>query len=240
MHILCIFPSFRQGDFVEKARAPLVGYHFLYSHDLYVWLRGDIVRSNETLFSLRGHSSLLGVTGLRGWPPALFLFTSTILTPRWREGLLKEKYLAWQHKTMSPIRTYTFQPQVYEVNVNISLPLISLFLKLTIYTIVPLPFQNTAHSFLRSVLSSPFMLIKIPLQVTLMALKKGQTVLHHLMVLHCLVGSMKPGWLLSFCIFAYLTIMRFAVLLFTRGLPWSNLTGVSLLCSSYRFASWSC
>ena len=126
MHILCIFPFFRQGDFVEKARAPLVGYHFLYSHDLYVWLRGDIVRSNETLFSLRGHSSLLEVTGLRGWPPALFLFTSTILTPRWREGLLKEKYLAWQHKTMSPIRTYTFQPQVYEVNVNISLPLISL------------------------------------------------------------------------------------------------------------------
>lgn len=47
------------------------------------------------------------------------------------------------------------------------------------YTIVPLPFQNTAHSFLRSMLSSPFILIKIPLQVTLMVLKKGQTVLHH-------------------------------------------------------------
>ena len=27
---------------------------------------------------------------------------------------------------MSPIRTYTFQPQVYEVNVHISLPLMSL------------------------------------------------------------------------------------------------------------------
>lgn len=54
-----------------------------------------------------------------------------------------------------------------------------MFLKLTIYTIVPLPFQNTAHFFLRSMLSSPFILIKIPLQVTLMVLKKGQTVLHH-------------------------------------------------------------
>ena len=54
-----------------------------------------------------------------------------------------------------------------------------MFLKLTIYTIVSLPFQNTAHSFLRSMLSSPFILIKIPLQVTLMVLKKGQTVLHH-------------------------------------------------------------
>ena len=114
MHILFIFPFFQQGDFVEKARAPLVGYHFLYPHDLYVWLRGDIVRSNKTLFSLRGHSSLLEVTGLRGWPP------------EWREGLLKEKYLAWQHKTMSPIRTCTFQPQVYEVKVHISLPLMSL------------------------------------------------------------------------------------------------------------------
>lgn len=68
-----------------------------------------------------------------------------------------------------------------------------MLLKLTTYTIVPLPFQNTAHSFLRSMLSSPFILIKIPLQATLMALKKGQTVLHHLMVLHCLVGSMEPG-----------------------------------------------
>lgn len=54
-----------------------------------------------------------------------------------------------------------------------------MFLKLTIYTIVPFPFQNIAHSFLRSMLSSPFILIKIPLQVTLMVLKKGQTVLHH-------------------------------------------------------------
>lgn len=36
MHILCVYPFFRQGDFVEKARAPLVGYHFLYPHDLYV------------------------------------------------------------------------------------------------------------------------------------------------------------------------------------------------------------
>ena len=54
-----------------------------------------------------------------------------------------------------------------------------MFLKLTMYTIVPHPFQNTAHSFLRSMLSSPFILIKIPLQVTLMVLKKGQTVLHH-------------------------------------------------------------
>ena len=31
-----------QGEFVEQSRVSSVDYHFLYSHDLNVWLRGDI------------------------------------------------------------------------------------------------------------------------------------------------------------------------------------------------------
>ena len=91
MHILCIFPFFQQGDFVEKARAPLVGYHFLYSHDLYVWLRGDTVRSNKTLFSLRGHSSLLEVTGLRGQPPAFCFVYQYHFDPWVKRGTIERK-----------------------------------------------------------------------------------------------------------------------------------------------------
>ena len=33
-----------KGEFVEKSEAALIGDHFLYSHDLNVWFRGDIVR----------------------------------------------------------------------------------------------------------------------------------------------------------------------------------------------------
>ena len=43
-----------QGEFVEQSRVPLVGDHFLYSRDLNVWFRGDIVRRNSTLVTLRG------------------------------------------------------------------------------------------------------------------------------------------------------------------------------------------
>ena len=35
-----------KGEFVEKSEAALIGDHFLYSHDLNVWFRADIVRRN--------------------------------------------------------------------------------------------------------------------------------------------------------------------------------------------------
>ena len=38
-----------QEEFISQSRASLVGDHFLYSHDLYVWFRGDIVRRNQML-----------------------------------------------------------------------------------------------------------------------------------------------------------------------------------------------
>ena len=40
------FLGFWQGEFVQQLRASLVGDHLLYSHDLNVWFRGDIVRRN--------------------------------------------------------------------------------------------------------------------------------------------------------------------------------------------------
>ena len=35
-----------QGEFVYQSKASFVGDHFLYSHDLNMWFRGDIVRRN--------------------------------------------------------------------------------------------------------------------------------------------------------------------------------------------------
>ena len=35
-----------QGEFVYQSKASFIGDHFLYSHDLNVWFRGDIVRRN--------------------------------------------------------------------------------------------------------------------------------------------------------------------------------------------------
>ena len=40
------FVGFWQGEFVQQLRASLVGDQLLYSHDLNVWFRGDIVRRN--------------------------------------------------------------------------------------------------------------------------------------------------------------------------------------------------
>ena len=48
------FQSCQQGKFVWQSRASLVGDLFLYSHDLNVWFRGDIVRRNWMLVTLRG------------------------------------------------------------------------------------------------------------------------------------------------------------------------------------------
>ena len=40
------FVAFWQGEFVQQSRASLVGDHLLYSYDLSIWFRGDIVRRN--------------------------------------------------------------------------------------------------------------------------------------------------------------------------------------------------
>ena len=40
------FPKYRQGEFVYRSKAFFVGDHFLYSHDLNVWFRGNNVGRN--------------------------------------------------------------------------------------------------------------------------------------------------------------------------------------------------
>ena len=42
-----------QGEFVQQSRASLVGDHFLYSHDLDVWFRADVVWRNWMFVTLR-------------------------------------------------------------------------------------------------------------------------------------------------------------------------------------------
>ena len=42
-----------QGDFVHQSKASLVGDHFLYSHDLNMWFRADIVGRNQMFVTLR-------------------------------------------------------------------------------------------------------------------------------------------------------------------------------------------
>ena len=43
-----------QGEFLYQLRASLGGDHLFYSHNLNVWFRGDIVRRNKILVTLRG------------------------------------------------------------------------------------------------------------------------------------------------------------------------------------------
>ena len=50
------FLRFWQGELVWHLWASWVGDHFLYSRDLHVWLRGDIVRRNWMLVILRSPS----------------------------------------------------------------------------------------------------------------------------------------------------------------------------------------
>ena len=40
------FPRCWQREFVKQSRASSVGDHLVYSHDPYVWFKGDIVRRN--------------------------------------------------------------------------------------------------------------------------------------------------------------------------------------------------
>ena len=47
------FLRYWQGEFVYQSKASSVGDHFLYSNDLYVWFRGDILRRNLMLVTLR-------------------------------------------------------------------------------------------------------------------------------------------------------------------------------------------
>ena len=43
-----------QGEFVYWSKASFVDNHFLHSHNLNVWFRGDVVRRNLMLVTLRG------------------------------------------------------------------------------------------------------------------------------------------------------------------------------------------
>ena len=58
MHILYSvlykFPNCWQGEFVQQSRASLVGEHFLYSCDLNVQFREDIIRKNQMLATIKG------------------------------------------------------------------------------------------------------------------------------------------------------------------------------------------
>ena len=40
------FQRYWQGEFIKQSRASFVGDNFLYSPDLEVWFRGDMVRRN--------------------------------------------------------------------------------------------------------------------------------------------------------------------------------------------------
>lgn len=48
------FLGYWHGEFFDQPKAFLIGDHFLYSHDLNVWFRGDAARRNYTLVTLRG------------------------------------------------------------------------------------------------------------------------------------------------------------------------------------------
>ena len=57
MHILHpdlhTFPEVLTGEFVDQSKASFTGDHFLYSHDLNVLFRDDIVGRNLMLVTLR-------------------------------------------------------------------------------------------------------------------------------------------------------------------------------------------
>ena len=50
-----------QGEFVWQSGASHIGGHFLYSHDLYIWCKGDTVRRNEKPVTLRGKGNKLKI-----------------------------------------------------------------------------------------------------------------------------------------------------------------------------------
>ena len=52
--VLYTFPYVLNGEFVEQSRVSSVVGHFLYSIDLNVSFRGDIVRRNRMLVNHRG------------------------------------------------------------------------------------------------------------------------------------------------------------------------------------------
>ena len=48
------FKRYWLGEFVKKSGTSQIGDHFRYSHDLNMWFRGDIVRRNKMLVTLKG------------------------------------------------------------------------------------------------------------------------------------------------------------------------------------------
>lgn len=96
---------------------------------------------------------------------------------------------------MSPIRTYTFQPQVYEVNVHMSLPLISLLQNVPKTNHLHnrfAPFSKYCSFFLKEYALFSLYSHKNPFAGHFDGTKKKDRQ-YCIMVLYCLVGSMKPG-----------------------------------------------
>ena len=120
------FLSCWQGEFVWQSRASLVGDHFVYSCDLHVWFRGDIVGRNKTLVTLRGKkvnekSILLSIGHFK--LTELFLFLSSAYDQT--VNILSRKYgledcTSWQHTTavfapflLEQIRNITITHEIY-------------------------------------------------------------------------------------------------------------------------------
>ena len=57
-----------QGEFYWQSGASQIGDHFLYSHDLNVWFKGEIVKRNQKPVTLRGKGLVLVWEGLRVSP----------------------------------------------------------------------------------------------------------------------------------------------------------------------------
>ena len=53
-----------QGEFVYQSKAYFIGNHFLYFHDLNMWLTGDIVGRNLMLVTLRGQRVELSLNSM--------------------------------------------------------------------------------------------------------------------------------------------------------------------------------
>ena len=103
--VLYIFPKLLTRRICLAKLASLVGGHFVYSCDLNVWFRADIVGRNKTLVTLRGKkvnekSILLSIGHFK--LTELFLFLSSAYDQT--VNILSRKYgledcTSWQHTT---------------------------------------------------------------------------------------------------------------------------------------------
>ena len=75
------FLRYRQGEFVYQSKASVVSDHFLYSHDLNVWLRDDNVRRNLMPVTLRVKSVKVTTfaRSLHAFPEAASFFHASYL-----------------------------------------------------------------------------------------------------------------------------------------------------------------